>query len=1602
MEVGPKWNRKVPGTRLGRPRSFPSRLPQRGNNFPGMTPSSRWISCVVALALLSLSLPAPATNPFTYLDEADPFYPSLAFPKLTTPQWIGEAEVEAVVILSIDDLRDPKRYETFLRPILERLKQIDGRAPASILVNAVAPTNAALAPWLQEGVSLEVHTLAHPCPCLAKGNFDAAANTYHGGVELLNQIPGSSPVAFRMPCCDSMNSPSPRFYAEIFNRTNAAGQFLTIDSSVMILPTTNDPALPRELVLDANGHERFRKYFPTATNATTRVSLEHFATTIEDYPYPYVIGKLGWEFPAMVPSDWEAFNLHGSTNATTLADWKAALDVTVIKQGVMTIIFHPHGWSSPEQFVEFIDYAVSRHGRKVKFLNFREAQARLDKNLLTGHPLRAPNGRDNGARLLDLNHDGFLDVVLGSSQRQLTRVWQPQSRSWIETNFLTFLTLTNHAEAGVRFGVLGSNGPTVALVRHRQFDGAWRFEDGQWVEDKTLLRGLELEGQPLRTADAGRDLGVRFRDVDNDGVSELLVSNPRQNAVFIWSASDKSWQKLGYVLPRGAAIVDAEGRDAGLRFVDVNQDGYADVLVANEAQSSLHLFVAKSNERLMWEVGWHDEVFTGPADASIPKIVRAGTQPNNGVWFRHQTMWAQNEDTAHLPAQVERRTFRQLLDHGTPPSLSPTQSLAAIQLRPGFSVELVAAEPLVQSPVAFDWSADGRLWVVEMRDYPLGLDNKGQPGGRIKVLEDLDGDGRYDKATVFLDNVPFPTGVMPWRRGVIFSAAPHISYAEDTDGDGKADVVGPLFTGFTEGNQQHRLNGFDYGLDGWIYGANGDSGGKVQSVLQPDASPVSISGRDFRFRPDTSEFEAVEGQTQFGRRRDDWGNWFGNANYAWLWHYYISERDLARNPHLTVRSARQSLAAYPEATRLYPASRTRPRFNDKHHFQHVTSACSPTPYRDDLFGPDFATSVFISDPVHNLVHRELLEPNGTSFTSHRAADEATKEFLASADPWFRPTMLKTGPDGALYVADFYRLVLEHPEWIPKFILARLDVRTGADKGRIYRVFPTDRPPRKIPKLDQLSPARLVAALDSPSGWQRDNAQRLLIEAADESAQPMLEQLVAVSTRPKARLQALWTLEGMGALRTSVAMAALRDSHPAVRASAVRFVKPTAPIEPLLALAEDSDVKVRGKLALALGEWSDPRAGQTLVRLALKDAGDPHLQTAVLTSSPRHVGEMLAVVFANRDEASGRSELGAKLISLALAMNDQPGLTRVFRLLAEATPAERNFAAFTAFLDALDGRGVSLEQFSKEAREELRAALAQMQPLFTSARNTAGRADAPEAARLLALPLLARQTSSRDPDIALLGRLLGASQSTTLQRAALAALARQKDGAVAETLLAGWRGGSPALRNDVIETLLSRPPWALRLLQALEQGEVPPRQIDAAHQQKLFKHSQESVRARAKAVFATASVSRAEVLQQYADLAKFTGDAARGLALFQKNCVSCHRLRGEGSAVGPDLGSVADKSSAALLVAILDPNQAVEWRYVNYAAETKDEREISGIMADETPGSITLRGASAREETLLRSDLKNLRSSGLSLMPEGFEQMFQPQDMADLIAVLQGK
>lgn len=1347
-----------------------------------------------------------------YLHETDPYHVGLHFPKLTTPQWVGEPGVEAVIVLAIDDMREPSRFEEYLRPIVDRLKRIDGRAPVSIMSNTLDPQDPQLQMWLAEGLTFEVHTLTHPCPLLKEGDLVEALRTYQGSIDLMAAIPGNDPVAYRMPCCDSLNTASPRFLNQLFAQPSPEGRVLSIDTSVSQVFSAKDPALPIAWTKDPDGTDKFWKYLPFPA----------FATTIENYPYPYVIGQTGWEFPFTVPSDWTAQNLQGVNEPKTVEDWKRALDATVLKQGVFTMVFHTWGWIESTQMVELIDYAEETYGDSVKFLNFREALERLNKNLLADVPLRGPRGEDNGVRLLDLNRDGYMDVVSGGLETSFTRLWQPASQTWRKLELPVSLVERDASgrrqDAGVYFGMPETEGEVVMMVRSETQRGAWKFGADGWEAGAELFRGLATAEGDVYTRKGGVDQGVRFRDVTGDGRDEILVGNAEANAIWSWDTAQLNWERLEFGLPPGTSIVDREGRDAGLRFVDLNHDGRDDIVFSDSENYSAHLYV--SEDFLRFKQGWSRELLSGVAgdEGAIPMIVREGPFRDNGAWFHSDHMWVQNEDTAGMLDLVDRRSFRELMVGYQSPALAPDEALASFQMREGFGIELVASEPQVQDPVAFEWGEDGVLWVVEMRDYPLGMDDAGKPGGVIKRLHDTDDDGVYETSEVFLDGLSYPTGVMPWEDGVLISVAPEIVFARDTDGDGRADETDVLFKGFIEGNQQHLLNGFEYGLDNWIYGANGDSGGIVRS--HATGEDVDIRGDDFRFRPQEGAFEGVEGRTQFGRRRDDWGNWFGNNNPAWGWHYVIPNRYLARNPFLPVRSTKRALGQYEDATRVFYTSRMQQRFNDPHTVDYVTSANSPSPYRDDWFGEEFATSVFISEPVYNVIHREVLHRDGVSFSSQRAEDEQSREFLMSTDNWFRPATLKTGPDGALYIADMYRFIIEHPEWIPEDTQKNLDLRLGSDRGRIYRVFPLDEPSR--PRVDPvgLSGQQLAARMESSNGWVRDTIQRVIVTKRDEAAGPQLVKLARESHRPKVRLQAMATLDGLGLLSREVLVAGLRDPDSRVRREAVRMTEQFLPpqvrhppevLGPALAkMIADPDEAVRLQLAFTLGEWRAIGSAELLVEMAKRDWSSEMIRIALLSSLP---------------------------------INEN-------------------------FLHGMDSLPEPLAQELKRYRAQLRAA------------------------------------------------------------------------------------------SDVTAMVVNR-----------ETGSK------------------------------TSRADFAEISARFLSSDLGNGDPVEGRKRFAAMCALCHRYRGEGQSVGPDLDTLGESSDAFLLNAILDPNSAWEDKYAEVSILKRDGRELTGVVVEENNNSITMRIMGGGEVLLLKSDIERMDIEAKSLMPTGLVDHYSVDDMADLLAYL---
>ena len=936
------------------------------------------------------------------------------------------------------------------------------------------------------------------------------------------------------------------------------------------------------------------------------------------------------------------------------------------------------------------------------------------------------------------------------------------------------------------------------------------------------------------------------------------------------------------------------------------------------------------------------------------------------------------------------------------PPKSPQDSLRAWRVREGFQIELAAAEPLVESPVAIDWGPDGRLWVVEMFDYPMGLDGKMKPGGRVRILEDTNGDGRYDKSTLFLDGLKFPNGIITWRNGAIITAAPDILFAADTDGDGVADQREVLYTGFKEGNLQLRINGVRWGFDQWLYCANGWSGGIARSIK--NGKSVDLSGRDLRIRPDEGLLEPECGVSQFGRNRNDWGDWFGVNNSYPLWHYALADRYLRRNPHTALADPIVQLML-PANPKIFPARPPEKRFHSFEQSGRFTSACATMIYQDRLlFPPGADEHVFVCEPFHNLVHHELLAENGVSFAARRDGAELESEFLASEDRWTRPVMARTGPDGALWIVDMYRYMIEHPEWLPPEGKTEMEpfYRAGADRGRIYRVWPKNKSPAPIPNLTLLGRSELVLALESSNGWVRDKAQQMLLWRADQQAGPALERLAVTSPSPQTRLQALWTLDGLGLLRPEQVARAAADPSAAVRRQAVRlsegFSKTTPGLLDALADRVGDDPKVRLQLACSLGEWEDPRAGQLLARLAIDNHNlqDRHLVGAILSSVLPHLSVFTQAIAEAGDPAF--NAFNNSLLQIGLGTQRRDVLARCLdRVLS---PRDERFSAsqvegFALFLDALGRRQTSIPSLMETA-DALTTTLNKTPALFAFARQTARAPAAAPAELLAATRLLGREESSRASDLDLLERLVAPSQPSEVQLAAIRALAATGDASVPGRLCDRSGGCGPEVLPALVEELMRREPWTIELLERIQNGAQFT--FDPAQRSRLLKHSSEKIRTLAKSVLQSPpNTDRAAVIEQFGEALSLAGNGQKGAGLFHKLCASCHRVEDIGRDIGPNLRSTSGHSPEKMLVSILDPSREVEPRFLAYSCTLLNGEEVYGLISSESGSSITFSFADGTRRTILRSEVKTLRSTQLSLMPEGLEAGLTPQDLADLIA-----
>jgi putative membrane-bound dehydrogenase-like protein len=936
------------------------------------------------------------------------------------------------------------------------------------------------------------------------------------------------------------------------------------------------------------------------------------------------------------------------------------------------------------------------------------------------------------------------------------------------------------------------------------------------------------------------------------------------------------------------------------------------------------------------------------------------------------------------------------------PPLSPRDEQATFRLPPGFRIDLVAAEPDVVDPVAMAFDADGRLLVLEMPGYPNGGLGTGEPTrkGRVRRLEDRDGDGRFETSIVFVDGLRFPTGVCPWRNGVLVGDAPDLLFFGDADGDGRAEIRRPLYTGFGNRNIQQMINALQFHVDGWVYGCNGANESNVRS-LETNGPTVNLRGRHFRFHPDKpGSLEPLSGGGQYGMSPNEDGVWFTCTNSEHVKQIVFEDRYLRNNPALPGPPLAVQASDHDAAAKVFRISpfedwrleRTARRAADKDNRRfpatelvpggYVTSGCSTLVDRGGAFPTAYQGSAFVCDPANNLIHRDVLNPVGVLFRAVRGDHDC--EFLASTDRWFRPVFLATGPDGCLYVADFYREIIETPLSLPEDIQQKNDLGSR-ERGRLWRIAPAQYKPIRRPALTNANNAELVDLLTDLNAWRRLTAQRLLIErrAIDLDTIQRLFAVAGATSNPIPCKHALATLKGLGQAVNAPLAVALEDGGPMLQEETLRLAEPLGPQPEAVkaaafGLAKWSAPRVRFQLACSLGGCDDPRTPAALEAILRQDPRDPWLQAAVLSAASERIATALLERLAF--DRTIPNDVIAKLVRSAA--DDSESLASLRRRSIKEASADSTVWRLAIALLEKRHRGPRTDQE--------RAALAALARFATSEATNSHRALAHrvEAVRLLAATKTNVTSTVRD--------LLAPTAPPELQLAALRAAVETPNGI--SLVVDSWRSLSPTVKSEAIEAMLSRPAAADALVDGVAGKQVPLADL-AAHRKRLAGHRNPKIKELARSGV-TASASRAAVLQRYQPAVERNGSAEKGQAIFQKHCAVCHRLGNEGPQVGPDLrAALGNKTKAALLLDLFDPNREVDPRYVNYVAETHDGRTATGLIAAETTTSVTLRRSGGVDETILRSGLERLTSTGTSVMPENMEQAITVNEAADLLEFL---
>jgi putative membrane-bound dehydrogenase-like protein len=913
------------------------------------------------------------------------------------------------------------------------------------------------------------------------------------------------------------------------------------------------------------------------------------------------------------------------------------------------------------------------------------------------------------------------------------------------------------------------------------------------------------------------------------------------------------------------------------------------------------------------------------------------------------------------------------------------------------------------------------MFVIEMPGMPLDKSGK----GRVMLLTDTNGDGKMDSSTVFADSLILPVGVMRWKKGIIVTDPPNVYYMEDTNNDGKADIKKTMLTGFDTSNLEANVNNPMYGLDNWIYLAVLPVG-KSHGIHYADDTSIILPESSVRFRPEQHKLESLSGKTQFGQTFDQWGNDLMVNNSNHIFQEVIAARYLERNPDLVVSNATQTLADHSEVF----STTKNPEYQMLTNIGVFTSACGPTAYLGGAFPDKYNSDVnFVCEPVSNLVHVDHLVPDGVTFKAKAMLDH--KDFLTSTDPYCRPVNTYIGPDGALYVVDFYRQVIEGPEFMSEDVLKKVDLYNGRGKGRIYRISATDAAPPKWTsglKLGDASDEELVNKLEDKNIWWRNNAQRLLVDRNSDKAVPLLIKMAQNSKSSMGRLHALWTLEGMNKLTSDLIINALKDPQAGIRENAIKLAELHLDKDPnvvpaLLTLQDDADAKVRFQLLCTLGFINKPEVNEVRQHLLFKDINDRWMQIAALSAASSQSVDLLNAVLAKYD--SSVSAYGSLVQLLGGIIGKSQNTQVIEQFLQKAVNSAKTEKStwqaplIEGIAQGLGNRttlpadissernlliGASLENTSTAVRKGALHVLQVIQlPEGSQARAAMSKALAiaeneslsPQV-RTSAIDFMALQNPESYSSN--LKQLIKPKNPLPVQLSALRTLGVIPGEEISKYLLDQWSSLSPDSRSEAINTFIGSAPRVKLLLDAVESGAINKSEINWPQSVRL--RSGGEYRDRARTLLTRQDDTRKEVVEQYQSALDMKGNKEKGMSVYQMNCYMCHQVRGKyGMKLGPDLGTVHAWASSDIMTSILDPNRSIAYGYDMWSVKLNNGKTIQGIISTETPTAITLKNTEGVETNIARQDIASLTALGMSAMPVDLEKKINKQQMADLLAFL---